>query len=88
MKLVNTTFSVFQVNKNKENLQLAMKFLSKPQIFLKKKISRMRPNFQIFRRDLFSRMTTFQIFRGDLFSRMTPKSAKSAKFNPRENLSH
>ena len=37
MKLVNTTFSVFQVNKNKENLQLAMKFLSKPQIFRKKK---------------------------------------------------
>ena len=43
--------------------------------------------FQMFRGDLISRMTAKQIFRGIKFrgfSRIWPKSAKSAKFNPRE----
>ena len=42
-------------------------------------------NFQKFRVDKISRISSSQIFRVDKISRNRPKFAKIAKFNPREN---
>ena len=44
--------------------------------------------FQAFDGDLIRRMPTFKTFRGDLIWRLDTKSAKSAKFNTPEILSH